>query len=46
MQAGDRPEQQRGAIGHGHVHHLALAGALRLEQAAHHAEGQQHPPPP
>ena len=38
----DPAEQQRRAVDHGGIDHLALAGALRLEQAADHAEGQQH----
>ena len=46
MQPGDGAEQEGGAVGHGHVHHLALAGALRLQQRAHHAKGQQHAAPP
>jgi hypothetical protein len=46
MQAGDGPEQQRGAIGHGHVHHLPLAGALRLEQPHTMPKASSIPPPP
>ena len=38
----DAAQQQRRAVDHRGVDHLALARLLRLEQAAHHAEGQQH----
>ena len=34
--------QHRGAVDHGRVDDLALAGALGFEQGAHDAEGQEH----
>ena len=40
-----RPEhghQHRGAVDHGGVDHLALPAALRLQERADHAVGQQH----
>jgi len=36
--------QDRGAVDHGRVHHLALAALDRLQQPAHHAEGEEHAP--
>ena len=38
----DHRHEGCGAVDHGGVDHLALAGAGRLEQGGHHAEGQQH----
>src|ERR1700722_17006630 len=38
----DAAQQQRRAVDHRRVDHLALARALRLEKTAHHAEGQKH----
>src|SRR3954451_932500 len=38
----DAAEQQRRAVDHRGIDHLALARALRLEESAHHAEGEQH----
>src|SRR5882757_852308 len=35
----DAAQQQRRAVDHRGVDHLALAGALRLQKPAHHAEG-------
>ena len=40
--AGEHRRQQRGAVDHRGVDHLALARALRLEQRAGDAEGEQH----
>ena len=34
--------ERGGAVDHGGVDHLALAAALGVEQAAHHAEGEEH----
>src|SRR5882757_546751 len=38
----DTAQQQRRAIDHRRVDHLALARLLRLKKPAHHAEGQKH----
>ena len=34
--------EQRRAVGHGRIHHLALAGVARLGERGEHADHQQH----